>query len=209
MACERTYIARDDTKDGSSPCFSDVIALATGQTPDVEGEIAALVTPDVCFPSGPSCFSSISDFTTPAVCFPHGFPSFFRSRRLRRFPRLPHVNKHLTTSRDYRRNDFSSCLVDNVSPPAASPSTCSLMKSAYRVRNCLLPSFIISSSLFLPMAIYTFKDEKIAYVLCNSSREGRPKILSILPHALQKQLSHLFFLKLKRLSFSLYQYTLI
>lgn len=113
---ERTYIARDDTKDGPSPCFSDVIALATGQMPDVEGEIAALVTPDVCFPSGPSCFSSISDFTTPAVCFPHGSPSFSRSRRLRRFPRLPHVNKHLTTSRDYRRNDFSSCLVDNVSP---------------------------------------------------------------------------------------------
>lgn len=104
----------------------------TGQSPPVVGgEIVAPVTLGVCFPSGPSCFSSISDFTTPAVCLPYSSPSLVP----------PSSSFSSVTPRQQTPDNFPwlsserllKLFVDNMPPLTASLSICSRIKSAYRV----------------------------------------------------------------------------
>lgn len=191
----RAYSTRGDTKDGSIPCFSDVNALSSGTTatPVVAGEIVAPVTPGVCFPSGPSCFSSISDFTIPAVVrFPHWL-SLARASVFVVFLGYPTSTNTWQLPVTIVRNDFSSCLVDNVPPPAASPSICSRMKSAYRVRNCLLPSFIIprhiKKSLSSDGYLYFqgWEDN-----ICSAIAPGKLRCQALCHMHFKSQLPHLF-----------------
>lgn len=142
----------------STLCFLGCRRSNNGLTGRRRRAVVVPTTPGVCFPSGPSCFSSISDFTTAPACT----TSSRLSLALAPSPSFSSVTPRQQTPDNFpwlsaERLLKKLCLADILAPLA----TPSLDMLAYKIRisNTELPPtpFIIhrstSSSLFLPTAM--------------------------------------------------------